>query len=92
MNLSLEWQETIKRQHLSSIWFDTGKSRLFFKKKTKKEQKYLELSEILPIFAAENPPLYEKYLGQLRKINLERLIPPCMINTWVKPPQGGFII
>lgn len=33
----------------------------------------MELSEKVPIFAIENPPLYENYLGQLLKSNLETI-------------------
>lgn len=50
----------------------------------------LEVSEKLLIFAAESP-LVCKILGSVVKKQLRKLIPPCMINTWVKPPQGGFI-
>ena len=32
-----------------------------------------------------------KILGSVVKEQLRKLIPPCMINTWVKPPKGGFI-
>ena len=33
-----------------------------------------------------------KTFGGLRKSSyLCSRIPPCMINTWVKPPKGGFI-
>lgn len=46
----------------------------------------LEISEKLLNFAAESP-LGCKILGAVAGTN-----PPCMINTWGKPPpQGGFI-
>ena len=56
----------------------------------KKLLENLEVSEIIPIFAAESP-LGCKILGSVVKEQLRKLIPPCMQITWVKPPQGGFI-